>query len=663
MIELGMSRMLNKDYLEILRAHVKVTTISWQVGIHRYIRGKPNGKLIWKSIQNGPTPHPMITDPPPTDSAAVPAPREKLDSEFSEEENKLEMADTQAEIILSQGLPRHIFNNLNQTSTAKEIWVMWETLKKQEQSTSIVDPLAYVAHTTTAPVLPSPSTSSPQPTAQSPNDALMATMTQIANLLSGFQKQFPPTNNQLRDFLHLKTHATESVTDGRLKKKEMLLDAEAEMHSSMSRNAPHLMITAGTDYNKHVSRQSTGMHMNSDRGDEGHQCASLSIGQLSSTCSTNTSVNEVVVTNRIRNCTEFSCRRDTITSLRIQLDWLRRKRESEKDDMMDFKAAYSLTYCITLEKLVPSLLRIPRVKYPLLEPENCALTDEALRKSLSVYFVTGGLEVAFDSIRVTSRNYDMVDLPQGKSSQRVTHAESITRPFVSICQMVKGKESITLHKEENTITEGSPILYNMDLWDPCEQKVSRKDERKPNLHILKYLDLCAILLDDYDDVGKLKEKGRYRTICCQWFDDDEVVPDTYGCSDNYRLLFLMPWHPRMQIGSTFHKRYLRRLSSCLKLLNALVLIKYLYQHCDSDAETTVRSCRSNVFDTIMLLKRFRSIFINFLAISGYSQQPLPHVQKWTQAHRLKNIKCGDIDPIRHYQETARNRRRCGVFLQ
>ncbi|GJT70799.1 hypothetical protein Tco_1030085 [Tanacetum coccineum] len=95
---------------------------SWKIRIHRYIRGKPNGKLIWKSIQNGPTPHPMITDPPPTDSAVVPAPREKLDSEFSEEENKLEMADTQAEIILSQGLPRHIFNNLNQTSTAKEIW-------------------------------------------------------------------------------------------------------------------------------------------------------------------------------------------------------------------------------------------------------------------------------------------------------------------------------------------------------------------------------------------------------------------------------------------------------------------------------------------------------------------------------------------------------------
>ncbi|GKC61045.1 hypothetical protein Tco_1088643 [Tanacetum coccineum] len=59
---------------------------SWKIRIHRYIRGKPNGKLIWKSIQNGPTPHPMITDPPPTDSTIVPAPRKKLDSEFNGEE-------------------------------------------------------------------------------------------------------------------------------------------------------------------------------------------------------------------------------------------------------------------------------------------------------------------------------------------------------------------------------------------------------------------------------------------------------------------------------------------------------------------------------------------------------------------------------------------------
>ncbi|GKA12358.1 hypothetical protein Tco_0691904, partial [Tanacetum coccineum] len=96
---------------------------SWKIRIHRYIQGKPNGKLIWKSIH-----HPMVTDPSPSDSTIMPAPRKKLDSEFNEEENKLEMADTQAEIILSQGLPRHIFNNLNQTSTAKEIWENVEML-------------------------------------------------------------------------------------------------------------------------------------------------------------------------------------------------------------------------------------------------------------------------------------------------------------------------------------------------------------------------------------------------------------------------------------------------------------------------------------------------------------------------------------------------------
>ena len=37
---------------------------SWKIQIHRYIRGKQNGKLIWKSIQNGLSPHPMMTDPP-----------------------------------------------------------------------------------------------------------------------------------------------------------------------------------------------------------------------------------------------------------------------------------------------------------------------------------------------------------------------------------------------------------------------------------------------------------------------------------------------------------------------------------------------------------------------------------------------------------------------
>ncbi|GJZ07179.1 hypothetical protein Tco_0540972 [Tanacetum coccineum] len=339
---------------------------SWKIRIHRYIRGKPNGKLIWNSIQNGPTPHPMVTDPPPTGSTIVPAPRKKLDSEFNDEENKLEMADTQAEIILSQGLPRHIFNILNQTSTAQEIWnnvellmqgsgrtlqqrkedlfdeyerfraignesihdyfvrfhklvndmkitqleipthqmntkfvnnlpAYWgkyvtnvkqnmdisttpyvqiythlkayephakKTLKKQEQSTSIVDPLAYVAHTTSAPALSSPSTPSPQPTAQSPNDALMATMTQIANLLSGFQKQFPPTNNQLRTSSNSRTHAT--VHDGHIVTEPVQRKALANHRKA---------------YDSDV--------------DEGPNAAVAFMANLSSTSATNSQVNEV----------------------------------------------------------------------------------------------------------------------------------------------------------------------------------------------------------------------------------------------------------------------------------------------------------------------------------------------------------------------------------
>nr|GEX68970.1 hypothetical protein [Tanacetum cinerariifolium]GEZ69730.1 hypothetical protein [Tanacetum cinerariifolium] len=65
---------------------------SWKIRIHRYIRGKPHGKLIWKSIQDGPSPHPMITDAQPEGSTIVPMPRKKLDSEFSDEENTREMA-------------------------------------------------------------------------------------------------------------------------------------------------------------------------------------------------------------------------------------------------------------------------------------------------------------------------------------------------------------------------------------------------------------------------------------------------------------------------------------------------------------------------------------------------------------------------------------------
>nr|GFA05990.1 hypothetical protein [Tanacetum cinerariifolium] len=183
---------------------------SWKIRIERYICGKPLSKLIWRSIQNGPTPHPQITVTKGQGVAAIQVTRDKTDEEFTEIENNRELADIQATNILSQGLLRHVFNILNQTRTRKEIWdnmntkfvnnlpPNWakyvtnvknnkdifattyaklytylksyephalKTLNKQEQSSSIVDPLAYLASTThhltpTQPTNLLPSTSS-----------------------------------------------------------------------------------------------------------------------------------------------------------------------------------------------------------------------------------------------------------------------------------------------------------------------------------------------------------------------------------------------------------------------------------------------------------------------------------------------------------------------
>nr|GEV15681.1 hypothetical protein [Tanacetum cinerariifolium] len=65
---------------------------SWRICIERYIRGKPLGKLISKSIKNKPTPYPTIT------------------------------------VTKGEGAPKTHLNTLNQTEMAKEIWENVEIL-------------------------------------------------------------------------------------------------------------------------------------------------------------------------------------------------------------------------------------------------------------------------------------------------------------------------------------------------------------------------------------------------------------------------------------------------------------------------------------------------------------------------------------------------------
>nr|GEW29343.1 hypothetical protein [Tanacetum cinerariifolium] len=80
---------------------------SRRIRIERYIKGKAHGKLIWKSIQNGPTPHPQTTDRAP-EGGAVPPPRNKRDEEFTAEDNRNELEDIQAiNILISTQVEAH----------------------------------------------------------------------------------------------------------------------------------------------------------------------------------------------------------------------------------------------------------------------------------------------------------------------------------------------------------------------------------------------------------------------------------------------------------------------------------------------------------------------------------------------------------------------------
>ncbi|GJU09678.1 hypothetical protein Tco_1132074 [Tanacetum coccineum] len=149
---------------------------------------------------------------------------------------------------LSQGLLRHFFNTLNQTEMAKEIWENVELLMQgsglteQQKKETLFDQyessseeyhvfnnlpsywgkyvtivknskdISTATHSTSSPsqyVPPPPHYApAPQQAPQSTNDAMLAMMNQIVNLLSRFQKQFPPTNNQLRTSTNPMTQAT-----------------------------------------------------------------------------------------------------------------------------------------------------------------------------------------------------------------------------------------------------------------------------------------------------------------------------------------------------------------------------------------------------------------------------------------------------------------------
>nr|GEX90625.1 putative reverse transcriptase domain, ribonuclease H-like domain, aspartic peptidase domain protein [Tanacetum cinerariifolium] len=230
---------------------------SWKIRIERYIKGKTHGKLIWKSILNGPSAHPQITDPVPTGSPAgiVMQPRDKRDEESTGAENLKELCDIQASNILSQGqtLDRRkedLFDDYerfcaNGNELIQDYFVHFHklindikvtklTIPTHQMNTKFVNnlPPYWSKYVTSGKNVKNLSTDSyidlythlrsyeeHALKKLKKQEQSSTTMKRIANLLSGFQKQFPPTNNQLRSSSNTGTHAM--VHDGQITTKSV----------------------------------------------------------------------------------------------------------------------------------------------------------------------------------------------------------------------------------------------------------------------------------------------------------------------------------------------------------------------------------------------------------------------------------------------------------
>ncbi|GJR24212.1 copia protein [Tanacetum coccineum] len=235
---------------------------SWKIRIERYIHGKPLGKLIWKSIKDGPTPHPTIIVTTGEGEQQTQVTREKTDEEFTEAENNKERADIQATNILSSGLieqqqkeilfdqyerfrangnePIHDYfvrfhklindmkitkmkipvhqRNTKLVNNLPSYWGKYVTIVKNSKDISTVSYVDLYTHLKSYEQHAMKNLSKINQTSGNVDPlAYMAQATHSTShlhnmflhyLISGFQKQFPPTNNQLRTSTNPMTQAT-----------------------------------------------------------------------------------------------------------------------------------------------------------------------------------------------------------------------------------------------------------------------------------------------------------------------------------------------------------------------------------------------------------------------------------------------------------------------
>ncbi|GKA38343.1 retrovirus-related pol polyprotein from transposon TNT 1-94 [Tanacetum coccineum] len=110
----------------------KENYVPWSSRLLRYAKSRPNGKLIYNSIMNGPYVRRMITEPGDADRE-VPVNltyHEQTDDELSGKELKQIEADDQAIQTILLGLPEDIYAVVDSCETAQEIWLRVQQMMK-----------------------------------------------------------------------------------------------------------------------------------------------------------------------------------------------------------------------------------------------------------------------------------------------------------------------------------------------------------------------------------------------------------------------------------------------------------------------------------------------------------------------------------------------------
>ncbi|GJU30513.1 hypothetical protein Tco_1174102 [Tanacetum coccineum] len=110
----------------------KENYVPWSSRLLRYAKSRPNGKLIYNSIMNGPYVRRMIPEPGDADREVpvLETFHEQTDDELTVAEIKQMEADDQAIQTILLGLPEDIYAAVDSCETAQEIWLRVQQMMK-----------------------------------------------------------------------------------------------------------------------------------------------------------------------------------------------------------------------------------------------------------------------------------------------------------------------------------------------------------------------------------------------------------------------------------------------------------------------------------------------------------------------------------------------------